>query len=120
MLSWLQLHGLMCGYCCKCYTAIPYISSSRLYVRAQCKVQIVNRARATIVTSTENKNLIVVLTFTTIRINLSDFPLNFTVLSVVATIGNEVICAVKFNTAQFKLSSALVKLTLNSVTLVRN
>jgi len=51
---------------------------------------------------------------------LSDFPLNFTVLSVVTTIGNEVIGAVKFNTVQFKYSSALVKLTTNSVTSVKN
>ena len=69
---------------------------------------------------TENKNLIVVLTFTIYRINLSDFPLNFTVPSVVTTIGNEVICAVKFNTVQFKFSAALVKLTTNSVTSVKN
>ena len=69
---------------------------------------------------TENKNLIVVLTFTIYRINLSDFPLNLTVPSVVTTIGNEVICAVKFNTVQFKFSAALVKLTPNSLTSVKN
>ena len=45
---------------------------------------------------------------------------NFTVLSVVATIGIEVICAVKFNTVQFKFSDGLVKLTTNSVTSVKN
>ena len=69
---------------------------------------------------TENKNLIVVLTLTIYEINLSDFPLNFTVLSVVATIDNEVICAVKFNTVQFKFNAALVRLTINSVTSVKN
>ena len=47
---------------------------------------------------------------------MSDFPLNLTVPSVVTTIGNEVICAVKFNTVQFKFGVALVKLTINSVT----
>ena len=62
---------------------------------------------------TENKNLIVVLTFTLYRINLSDSPLNFTVLSVDATIGNEVICAIKFNTIQFKFRAALIQLTPN-------
>ena len=43
--------------------------------------------------------------------NMSGFLLNFTVLSVVATMDNEVICAVKFNTVQFKFSAALVKST---------
>ena len=46
-----------------------------------------------------------VLTSTIYGINLSDFPLNLTVPSVVTTIGNEVICAVNFNT----LSCILVK-----------
>ena len=69
---------------------------------------------------TENKRLIAVLTFAIHRINLSDFPFNLTVPSVVTTIGNEVICAVKFNTVQFKFSAALVKLTTNSVTPVKN
>ena len=69
---------------------------------------------------TENKNLIVVLRFTIYHINLSDISINFTVLTVVATIGNEVICAVKFNAVQFKFSAALAKLTTNSVTSVKN
>ena len=73
-----------------------------------------------VVKFTENKNLIVVLRLTICRINLRDFLLNFTVPSVVTTIGNEVICAVKFNTVQFKFSAALVKLTTNSVTSVKN
>ena len=82
--------------------------------------QTLTPSKGAICSYTENKNLIVVLTFTTYRINLSDFPLNFTVLSVVTTIGIEVICAVKFNTVQFKFSDALLKLTTNSVTSVKN
>ena len=54
------------------------------------------------------------------QINFSYFSLNFTVLSVVAIIGNEVICAVKFNAVHFKFSAALAKLTTNSVTVVKN
>lgn len=98
----------MAGRCCYCNMGSFFICG--FFVVVMCKGG----------KHTENKNLIVVLTFTTNRIKLSDFPINFSVLSVVTTIGIEVICVVKFNTVQFKFSDALLKRTTNSVTSVKN